>query len=79
MIYAIFFVVGALFGAIICQAAHGEKEEKGELILPQGIKRETIDAYVKNVWNETKEEGAVIMPERADISNKDLKIDDLLQ
>jgi len=79
MIEAIFFVMGTLFGLLIVPLAR--KQPKEPVTLPQGMKRETLDAQIRQVWNQPtkKEEGAVIMPERADVNNKDLKIDDLLQ
>lgn len=86
MIEALFFVAGlatgialSLFVTVLALARFVLSERK-KVVLPQGMKRDTLDAQIRSVWNAPKkEEGAIIMPERADVNNKDLKIDDLLQ
>lgn len=49
-------------------------------VMPLG-KRDTLDAHIRSTWNQgKKEEGEVVMPDRADVIKRDnLKIDDLLQ
>jgi hypothetical protein len=85
MIEALFFVAGSIFGAVVVASVEQymlKTWQKETIALPQGMKRDSIDAQIKAVWNQNqqpaKEQGAVIMPER-DVTNKDLKIDDLLQ
>lgn len=87
MIEALFFIAGlatgigaSLFVVVLALARFVLAERKKEIVLPQGLKRDSIDAQIRQVWSQPqKQEGAVVMPERADITNKDLKIDDLLQ
>lgn len=76
MIDALFFVAGVGFGAGMIFLSRHTSTESLKPFMPQRVKS---PSYIPQ-WNAPKrEEGAVVMPERGDISNKDLKIDDLLQ
>jgi hypothetical protein len=88
MIDILFFLVGGVIGYAISTLSvtfglmkfvmsHKVKEMEYIPNLPQ---RRKPPAYVP-MWNkEEKEEGAVVMPDHADVIKRDdLKIDDLLQ
>lgn len=85
MIDALFFLVGVLFGAFgvfFCKNTHKEVNELEYLpIMPQGDRQgDTLDTFIRETWKKKPEEGAVVMPDRAEVIKRDdLTIDDLLQ